>query len=111
MFIRVYIEGTDKEGAKKTVERLVSVLEGQIIEYNVEKLELYWKIEGMFVAEIQTKTVFKEICEEDLKNITAPIADKWKLYGDPLEGLYASKNDEELKYLMENINFIELIFY
>lgn len=107
MFIRVYVFANDTEKTMHVYKEIIEPLQICIENYNIIKLEKYWKIEDMYVVEskIELNDKFNDnVWKSFLRNIS----DQWKFYGEPIYEALSSIKDEECKYMLEGVNLINV---
>ena len=109
MFVRVFIEADDPHGSKKTCEEVLTELEKYVRKKRYLTNKHYWKIDNVFVLEVDL-SLKEKILIQDLEKIILSISDKWKIYGEPVNEVLISNtmygcNMKNPKVIMVNIFF------
>ncbi|MGE7625255.1 hypothetical protein ACQKMD_20235 [Viridibacillus sp. NPDC096237] len=102
----LFVEAVNELEARAVTNKFLEKLQTYIIHSKVEKVETYWKIEGMYVVNLMIIWQ-KHVTRDGLEEVLSPVADKWIDLGDCL---LASKNDEECTYLLEGIDLVNIYF-
>lgn len=107
MYIRLFVYAKFK---KVALDIFDNIIEDYIISsVTINKIEPYWKIEGIYIIEASLDLKYK-LKRNNLKIILNKIADKWLFFGDPEDEALASENLKGCNYIKEHVKMIN-IFY
>ena len=105
MTVRYFVEESDELIARELVENTYKFLVNTITRKEYQKVEKYWKIEGICVVEVILEVDNISEFQNYLKNM----ADYWIEFGNPIKELLASRTDKNCNFIKEKFNMINVI--
>lgn len=109
MLFRLFAYSNSESEAKKVFDSIINNIENSIVYKEYKKIEPYWKIEGIYVIEVKIE-LDKDFNEEKKEEFLKSIADKWTMFGNPVDEVLASETTEGCNYIKKGVNMIN-IFY
>ena len=101
---------TEKEAIQQS-ENILLLLKTYIIKRKMIAIEPYWKMNNMYKLDISLELdihiLEKNILEEFLQNISS----KWQSYGEPINEILISKNDNDTIVYNEKIEMINIFIH
>jgi len=103
MIVKFFVEANDKEEAQRRFDLDLLVIKENINLKEPIKIVPYWKDEKIYIIE-----VIGELFHNTLQKILDYFCDRWQEFGEPVDELLASKNDEKCLYMKEGYVFINI---
>lgn len=103
MFIRFFVEAREKEEAIQIIQDNLKYEERMVSKVILNKIEPYWKIQGVYIAEVELK-----IQQELLGDFLDFFSDVWIEFGEPVEELLAYRDNKECKFMREKFVLIDV---
>lgn len=105
MYIRYFVNTNKKESAINLVEESLIGIQEKIIYKQIKKTEPYWKIDNIYIVEMEI-----EIQKESITVFLNLYSDNWIEYGNPTDELISSKNNKECAYMKKGFEMINIFF-
>ncbi|MBD8006050.1 hypothetical protein [Bacillus norwichensis] len=109
MFIRLYVNAKSEPEACLVLEKVIKIFQPVLKSKEIQKVEPYWKIDGVYVVEI-TMLISEGKTEAEINEILESIADKWTRFGSPITELLASDTTENCNFLLDGLKMINIHF-
>ncbi|WP_238907489.1 MULTISPECIES: hypothetical protein [Clostridium] len=109
MFIRIFIRSNTVDEAKEVYQNLINETKQFIKSEKIEKIEPYWKYDDTHVIEANI-LLNCHLDSIQFKEFLYKISDKWEFFGIPVDEALASRNVDGCKYIIDEIDMIN-IFY
>ncbi|KYN78010.1 hypothetical protein A0J52_01625 [Clostridium sporogenes] len=109
MLFRLFAYSNNKDEAKFVFNSIIKNIESSIVYKEYKKIEPYWKIDGIYVVEVKVE-FYKGLYEKNKEEFLKSIADKWTVFGNPIQEIIASDTTEGCMYIKKGIKMIN-IFY
>ncbi|WP_338751109.1 hypothetical protein [Bacillus sp. FJAT-52991] len=110
MFIRLYLNAKNKDQAQHSINKFLKIFEPITESEQLLKVEPYWKIENIYVAEIDIIPQ-ENYTSKSLNEILYEISDHWIEFGDPVNELLASATDDNCKFIIPEFNMVNIHFH
>ncbi len=105
MYIRYFVNTNNKDVAINLVEESLIEIQEMIVYRQIKKTEPYWKIENMYIVEIEN-----EIQKEAITHFLNLYSDNWIECGIPTDELIASKNNKDCAFMKKGFEMITVFF-
>lgn len=89
MFIRLFVNTNNIEEANVALEKVTSVLKEKIKGKEIVKIIPYWKIEDVYIVEVNLE-IYEGISDGDIYKDLQGIINKWITFGNPINELLTS---------------------
>lgn len=109
MLVRLFAYSNSKDAAKKFFNSIINNIESSIVNKEYKRIEPYWKIEGVFVIEVNIE-LNKDFNEKNKEEFLNSIADRWIMFGNPINEVLASETTDGCNYIKKGVSMIN-IFY
>lgn len=109
MFIRLYVNAKSELEARLVLEKVLKIFQPVLKSNEIQKVEPYWKIDGVYVVEI-TMLISEGKTEIEMNGLLESIADKWIRFGSPTTELLASDTTENCNFLLNGLKMINIHF-
>ncbi|WP_238917732.1 hypothetical protein [Clostridium sp. YIM B02555] len=109
MLIRLFAYSNNEVQAKNIFDSITSSINSSIVFKEYKKIEPYWKIEGIYLIEVRIE-LDKYFKEESMEEFLKSIADKWIVFGNPIEEVLASEATEGCNYIKKGVNMINISY-
>ncbi|GIO86793.1 hypothetical protein J25TS5_37250 [Paenibacillus faecis] len=107
MFIRLFVNTNNIEEANVTLEKVTSVLKEKIKGKEIVKIIPYWKIEDVYVVEVNLD-FYEGISDDDIYKKLQGITNKWTTFGNPVNELMASVDMDDCIINIDKIRMINI---
>ena len=110
MYIRLFAISCNKDEAIHIFNNVISEIKNNNIRsQEIVKNEPYWKIDGVYVVEVDLELA-SSFSNEQIEVFLYSIADKWVFFGNPINEALASDTTEGCNYLKNGIKMINIIY-
>ncbi len=109
MFIRLYVNAKSEPKARLVLEKVIKIFQPVLKNKEIQKVEPYWKIDGVYVVEI-TMVISECKTNVEINRILESIADKWTRFGSPTTELLASDTTENCNFILDGLKMINIHF-
>ena len=99
--MKFFVSSSSIENAKSKVTESLSGICG--ISYTYINVEKYWKIENVYIAEIDIASLFNKI-DVLLDNYS----DNWLTFGNPVDEYLASDHNAKARYMRKDFLMVQL---
>lgn len=109
MLFRVFTVADSLDESENICEKLLDRLKKYINKKKYISNQRYWKIDNIFMVEINLK-LCKKIPQSVLDEFILSISDKWKTYGNPVNEILISNTIEECNLKNKKIIMLNVFF-
>lgn len=107
MFIRLYLNAKNKDAAQHALNKFLQILKPIVENNKLLKIEPYWKIENIYVVEIDVINT-KNYTKTKLNELLREISDNWIEFDDPVNELLASSTGDSCNFILPEFNMINI---
>ncbi|MCH1625328.1 hypothetical protein [Fredinandcohnia quinoae] len=109
MFIRLYVNANSELEANLVLEKVLNIFQPILKSKGAQKVEPYWKIEGVYIVEI-TMLISDRKTQGEITEVLERISDNWTRFGSPVTELLASDTTENCNFLLDGLKMINIHF-
>ncbi|WP_458415075.1 hypothetical protein ACNQFZ_09855 [Schinkia sp. CFF1] len=109
MFIRLYVNAKNELEANLVLEKVLNIFQPILKSKETQKVEPYWKIDGVYVVET-TMLILEGKTEGEINEVLEEISDSWTRFGNPVTELLASDTTENCNFLLDGLKMINIHF-